>query len=680
MGSPGGLRYRRDIDGLRAVAIALVVGFHTFPSALPAGFVGVDIFFVISGFLISGILFESIDRGTFSYQRFYERRIIRLFPALLLVLVACSVAGGLVLEPDEYRALGKHVVAGATFTSNFAFFNEAGYFDSAAELKPLLHLWSLGIEEQFYIIWPVLVVVASRRSRSLPGVMLGLLAASFATAVWWADIDRNAVFYLPVPRLWELLIGAVLAYASFNRQRQVLLAGAGEGSPRKRTALPGRVIRETCAVVGALLIAVAVVWIDPAQPFPGVSALLPTTGAALLLAAGDEAWINRRVLGSSGLVFVGLISYPLYLWHWPVLVFARIVEAGPLSPALRLAAIAVSLALAWLTYRGVETWVRSNRSRAVTGSLLASMAAVVVAGIVVLGQDGLVGGARREAAAGSGKAPASYFPCPADSSKAEAALDHCVRSSVRAPERIVFGDSHAESLFHGLAARDDHSWLLLANNSCPPVRGIRVQADHPLCTEKTEHALQVLLQQNVARTVVLVFFGNYMLDVDLAADHLRTHTGPSTVRMSSTEIGATGKRELFLYGLGRMIDALEAAGKSVVVVVDVPELPFLPADCVPRVSTSAPARCVLARSAVLHRQAALRGMLAELSSAHPRIRLYDPVNVLCDDAECHLRAGGTALYRDSHHLSNAGSAVVARDFLDWLQRSESKSDLTDAAR
>ncbi len=209
--------YRRDIDGLRAIAILSVLCFHVFPDLFPGGFIGVDVFFVISGFLISGIIIGNLEKGSFSLVGFYSRRIRRIFPALAVVLVACWAFGWFVLLTDEYKQLGKHIAGGAGFISNILFWRESGYFDSAADRKPLLHLWSLGIEEQFYIIWPLLMSLAFRRKLKLVSMMLLLAVISFLVNIGGIRGNAAGLFYSPVTRFWELLIGCILAYQVYYK-------------------------------------------------------------------------------------------------------------------------------------------------------------------------------------------------------------------------------------------------------------------------------------------------------------------------------------------------------------------------------------------------------------------------------------------------------------------------------
>ena len=288
--------YRSDIDGLRAIAILSVIGFHAFPDWVRGGFIGVDIFFVISGFLISTIILDSLKRYSFSFVEFYSRRVKRIFPALILVLLASFACGWFALLPDEYEQLGKHIAAGGGFVANFAIWNESGYFDNAADTKPLLHLWSLGIEEQFYIIWPLLLWATWKCRFNLLLTTVLVATISFALNIGTSNSDVVAAFYAPHTRFWELLIGAHLAYLRVFHQSIPRAPKTGDGNLR--------------SFVGAALLAVAMSLITKERAFPGWWALLPTVGTALMISAGSQAWLNRAVLSNRVLVWFGLSSYP----------------------------------------------------------------------------------------------------------------------------------------------------------------------------------------------------------------------------------------------------------------------------------------------------------------------------------------------------------------------------------
>ncbi|CAN7447629.1 acyltransferase [Variovorax paradoxus] len=363
-------KYRPDIDGLRAVAVASVLAFHAFPDALPGGFIGVDIFFVISGFLITTIIMQSHAAGDFSYRDFYARRIRRIFPALTLVLLATLAFGWYALLPREFTELGKQAAGGAAFIANFVFWGEAGYFDTAAETKPLLHLWSLGIEEQFYIFWPMLLALAWRRRWPILRLLWVLAAVSFLVNVLTIHPYRTAAFYSPASRFWELMVGGILAC--------MRLKAAGKApAPAWRSHL------QSCLGVGLIVLGLVMTRSDKA--FPGWWALLPTLGAASCIAAGPAGLLNRHVLASRPMVWIGLISYPLYLWHWPLLVYARIVEEGEPAAWIRACLVLASVALAWFTYRFVERFTRARAQAGMLRSLVAGSTAIAVAGLLALG-------------------------------------------------------------------------------------------------------------------------------------------------------------------------------------------------------------------------------------------------------------------------------------------------------
>lgn len=363
--------YRADIDGLRAVAVLGVVLFHAFPSLLPGGFVGVDVFFVISGFLITGIIAERLAGGSFSFADFYVRRVRRIFPALVVVLAACLAAGWFMLLPGEFQALGRHALAAAGFMANFAFWADTGYFDAAAETKPLLHLWSLGIEEQFYLLWPLLLWVAFRRGWSLWVAALALTAVSFAANLLSIGRFPELTFYFPHTRLWELGAGAFLAL----RPARIRLSLSADST----------------AWLGLALLAAGFTFIRPADAFPGAWALLPVVGTMLLIEAGPQAGLNRWLLAQRVMVFIGLISYPLYLWHWPLLSFLHVQAAGgEPSVAARIAMVGLATLLSVLTWRFVEQPLRFGSSRRFSVRLLLSgMASVAVVAGMLWGSGGM---------------------------------------------------------------------------------------------------------------------------------------------------------------------------------------------------------------------------------------------------------------------------------------------------
>ena len=339
---PTSPQYRADVDGLRALAIVGVLLFHAFPALLPGGYVGVDVFFVISGFLIGSILSRELDLGQFSYLNFLLRRARRLLPALLVVLAVSMGVAAFLLVPEDLVNFYRHALSGALFIPNLVLWGDTGYTDPAAETKPLLHLWSLGVEGHFYLIWPIVLLLAWRLvGPRRVAVVAALAALSLLANLIWTPQDPVAAFYLPLTRFWELALGTLIAL-----------------SPR----LLGKVsspARHALSALGLGLIVVPMFWYTKLDSFPGWRAIMPVAGSAMLIATGPGAVINRAILSRRILVAIGLISYPLYLWHWALFTFGKyatlyFTERFELSILSTLALVAISVLLAWLTHRFVE--------------------------------------------------------------------------------------------------------------------------------------------------------------------------------------------------------------------------------------------------------------------------------------------------------------------------------------
>lgn len=462
--------YRPDIDGLRAIAVLLVIGFHAFPKVVHGGFVGVDVFFVISGFLISGIILEGLARGSFGSLDFYSRRIKRIFPALAVVLAACIPLGWAFCFPGDYLALGKYIATGAGFIANFALFNDAGYFDTVAELKPLLHLWSLGVEEQFYIVWPLMIVIAARWRGGATAVAAFVLLASFAANVIVTDINRAAAFFLPFTRFWELMVGCLLACLAAEGR----ILGPGGHVPRTET------FHNLAAAAGLSLVLGTALLLTGSAAFPGWWALMPTIGAGLLVVT-PKAWINRRLLGHPGLVAVGLISYPLYLWHWPLLTFTHLARMREPTELMKVGAIVAAFLLAHLTYRLIERPIRFGARTAwkPVGAALV-MVAIGSFGLFIYARDGFPERFPPEAlivlASQDLDWTAEYrhgtcFLGPnQDATQFTGACDQARGPDMRSV--FLWGDSHAAHLYPGLAllgARRGFALAQYTSAACPPI-------------------------------------------------------------------------------------------------------------------------------------------------------------------------------------------------------------------
>lgn len=659
--------YRPDIDGLRALAVLSVVGFHAFPGMFKGGFIGVDIFFVISGYLISQIIFGQFEAGRFSYKEFYSRRIRRIFPALVTVMAASLVAGSFLLIADDYVHLGWHTIAGSFSAANIVLWHEAGYFDVAANTKPFLHLWSLGVEEQFYIFWPIFLGLMWARKRNFLTVTVCVAALSFAYSIYAIHHDPIEAFFSPVTRLWELMLGGILAYMTLHHH------------PFLRSRQTEK------SLFGLLLIVLGLLLIRENHHFPGWWALLPGVGAFLIIAAGPGAWINKYILSHKIPVFIGLISYPLYLWHWPILVFQRMADPDIINVSdvtmvriNKLLALLASFILAYLTMRFIERPLRRSRNPRVVYALIAAAICVsCVAGLIIL-QKGFP---TRSANQGSAIADLvykidkdKYFPCPDALKGFDKPLDYCLQSKNTAPDFAIIGDSHAEDKFYGLAEKGGAtSWILLGHNSCPPVYGLSITGIVADCEKRSETIIDWLVSQPSVKTVLLSHYSGYFLTLDYAADHrLNKNAAPLLTFTSNGKEarGVEGKKAALAQGLGNTIRRLEKAGKNVILLVDIPELPFFPKDCLRHSDQSV---CHLTRAEMDARQKAYRSMIATVQKQHPHLKVFDPTELLCTEKNCIFQTDQMSIYRDSHHLSLRGGELYAQKFYNWYDSAYKKA-------
>jgi peptidoglycan/LPS O-acetylase OafA/YrhL len=614
--------YRPEIDGLRAIAVLAVVCFHAFPSSIRGGFIGVDIFFVISGFLISTIILQNLALGQFSLSDFYQRRIKRIFPALGLVLSTCLAFGWLALLADEYKQLGIHTASGAAFISNFVFWRESGYFDNASETKPLLHLWSLAIEEQFYIIWPLLLWIAWKLKINLLLLTIVLLLLSFALNVSGIGPDKIATFYSPQTRAWELLTGAIIAHIGLtsNQPRQL------------NTSLP-RHTQNILSLLGLSLLVIGFFFTTNKDAFPGWIALLPVVGTAVIIWTGSNTWLSKHILSHPLLVWFGLISFPLYLWHWPLLSFARIIESEIPSKGIRLAAICIAILFAWLTYRFLEKPIRTSptQPRRTALMLVAAMLGVGLLGVFVYKTDGLE--ARRNATPSlhegeTGHSPfhqyiyRNYSLCAektiADGSLRWEGMVQCGQSKDDPKVDVaLIGDSHAEHVFIGLAeGLKDKNVAFFIRNSAPYLSNPEYSAIYA----------HLIADRDIKQVVLTMWWIGRIT--------------PST------------KAEI-LRAAGALIDT----GKEVFITDDVPNFPFDPQKCRGRrwLSTSDPT-CTMSQAAATEQ--AYVHMLSEIVKADPRIKLISTQTLLCNGRDCNMTRDGKLLYRDYNHLNVNGSKYV----------------------
>ena len=638
------LVYRRDIDGLRAVAVIAVVLFHFGVPGFSGGFVGVDVFFVISGYLITSIIWRQREASRFSFVEFWARRARRILPALFVMMAAVLAVGWFLMAPKDYEELGRSVRYQVMFVSNLLFMRQEGYFDAASDLKPLLHTWSLAVEEQFYFVFPLLLTLLCSRFKHWRLVLFSLLLVSFGLSVWAVAQHPEKAFFLLPMRAWELLAGAMLAVAPAHQTR--LTPGAAQG----------------ISLLGMGLILVAVFGYDNSTPFPGAAALLPVLGVVALIWANEHqsTWVGQ-VLSSRLMVGLGLISYSWYLWHWPVFVFGSYAGADEFGPVLTGGLIALTLILGYLSWRFVETPFRERR-------ILAGRRQILVAaglGILVLGlagqalrwTDGLPSRLSEQAlqyARASEWAPELMACITDDKSPADTPFCRYGQSPSAPAQLLVWGDSHATALIPALedSARQHGVNVMLASSAgCLPLEGL----EHgKRCADYNRRVERTLATEPV-RDILLVARWSLYLYGDAKGDH------GHALRDSNGHYDRGVAEQRLADGLRARVEQLREAGYRVWLMKEAPLQPFNP-----------PYR--LSRLAMLHQPAAGVGMpvedhlkqkafinrlFADIAAADQDVRVLDPTPQLCDASGlCRAEQGGYSLYTDDNHLSQVGAKLL----------------------
>jgi peptidoglycan/LPS O-acetylase OafA/YrhL len=618
------LHYRPDLDGLRGIAILAVVGFHAFPTYVPGGFVGVDVFFVLSGFLISTIIIKQLCSSTFSLADFYVRRVRRLFPALAVVLAACLLFGWFALLPDEFQSLGKHVGAAAAFILNFSVWREGGYFDPAETLNPVLHLWSLGIEEQFYLVWPLVLLLLWQHKRSLAVTIGMLVVASFVANIVFSHRDPRGDFYLPVTRFWELGLGCLLAVLG-RRQRPGLLAGL-------RRALPG--LQPVLGGLGFVLICAAAVLFDAHMPFPGWAASVPVAGAMCIISASPDDWFRKHALAARPLVFVGIISYPLYLWHWPLLSFVTILGSGTAPGTVRAAVVLLSFLLAYLVFRLVELPIRTRSPLHASGVLAAGLGTLGVAGLIVFSAAGIKSRFGHDVHALQTASRINHYCLKNFPGRQD--FNYCKSTSDAQPEVMFLGDSRTQALYDAMVSLPHGSYpmMLLARGGCPAMLDVRAaeQDPHRVSCNKTWRDFVDAVHSLQPRVVVVVGGGSDLIPA-----------------------GVTGGSE-FENSLGELIGALRRTSR-VIYVRETPEFDTGPACFLRRIKVPwgecAP---VVPRAVFEQRLTAYNHAVDEVQARNPGLVVVDSMQALCGSKYCSQKlSSGELLYRDPLHLTSAGA-------------------------
>lgn len=612
------MKYRPDIDGLRAIAVLAVVLFHADIAAFGGGFIGVDVFFVISGYLITLVISEEIKENRFSLVAFYERRARRILPALFTVILVSGAVAPIALSPSRLAEFGESVVATTLFSSNILFWLQSGYFDAPADFKPLLHTWSLAVEEQFYIFYPLaLLVIAWFGGGRWRTFILPIVVITFALSSWAAIYNPSAAFYLPQSRIWELLIGSLLAF-------------------RLIPPISNRLFSEAASTVGLALIGWGIFAFDDTTPFPGANALFPCLGAALLIHSGaaNSSFVNR-LLSTRPLVFVGLISYSLYLWHWPAFVFTRSFIPRELTGFEAAAIIGFSFVAATLSWRFVERPFRGSKailSRRTLFSGAGGLAALLVAvGVVGSAADGSRFQSITQAVAGN--APGLEFYASRtcflerDQKFEDWQAQSCFITDGGESNALLWGDSFAAHFIPGLISNRaawSHNILQYTAASCAPVFGWSPFIV-PNCGAFNAHAVDVIKEFDI-KTVILSAQWNGAFGFGLAPESITDTV--QKLRNLGLKVIVIGQSPVFRSN----VEWLAARGKF-------PDGAPIEFD---------------------------ENINSQILQHSAEAVFIDPLPFLCDGPTCRFRTDESALFGDSSHLTVFGSNWFVERFVPLL--------------
>ncbi len=647
--------YRPDIDGLRCIAVLSVVFYHAGVPGFGGGYVGVDIFFVISGYLITSIIAHEVEAGNFSITTFYKRRIRRIFPALFFMTAIVTAIACIVLIPSDLNTFGQSLFATALFYSNIHFNNKMDYFASLAAESPLLHTWSLGVEEQFYILWPVFIILLFRQKtlRFNKGlILLFVCLASLAYAEWDMRLGQGSAFYLLPGRIWELGLGAALAIGCIP-------------------AIRSEPWRNVISLGGIGLIAYSVVCFSDQTLFPGLNALPPCLGAAMLIATGEKKTIGGSLLSLKPFVWVGLISYSLYLWHWPMLVLLRLNHGAPPTYMQILATVTASFCIAAFSYRFVERPFREDvlsgrwpfhffPTAAVTAVLFASFGVAfnISNGLPqrvtsdVLEADAIIKGknnGRRECELSKRTMPKTFCAFGVTDNKNY--------------DLVIWGDSHAGHYLPAVEKLAQYlglSGLLLRSSGCPPLLGVlRVDGygkENHACAKHNENSIKLIQQLKPKYILLASRWSVYTENVQATSRNLTF-----LINEKERRLNAETSRRVFAVALEETLEALSQTGARIMLLDQIPEFPMRVAQCVARrrMSGEDELNCVsIPRRRMEERAQVVMNLFQYSERKRSNVFVFRPYDFLCDKEFCSAFKNREILYRDDNHLSENGSLFL----------------------
>lgn len=625
-------KYRPEIDGLRAIAITMVLIYHAFPSFMPGGFIGVDVFFVISGYLITRIISDEIKNDSFKLSEFYRRRIDRIFPALLTVLISCLIFGWISLFADEYMQLGKLIAGSSSFTANIVLYSETGYFNTLSATKPLLHIWSLGVEEQFYIVFPLLMVFIFRSRLSAKASISFLIFISFSASLYVIEKNPDASFYLPQYRAWELLIGSILGTCDLDRLR---------------TSLKNPLSDMICF---SALICLAYVsfFMKADATFPGWNAVPPVIAAAALIAFMRKKSLFGSLMSCRPFVYIGFISYPLYLWHWPLLSFARVINGEDTSAAVRVVLVFSSFVLAVVTYSLIEKPLKRRASwKRKTTPLIVSMLAVFAFGVFAFNHNGIPSRQTVKASeAVSEQLNGALWQYLENENcnnkyhyKNRKGMPYwfCIMKYNRAPDVLLLGNSYANHLYPGMALNkkmENVNFLSLGTASV---------------VEGKVNSYRKASRDHYA----------FMDDI------INMESSIKYVIISGVEVSPDSKYISYLSNRIKMIHSL---GKKVIVFYPHVKLKNNIKACFSRPFKKPSQDCVTDDTEAKDIYKKFNAVKLAILKNNPDTLFFNPNNVFCKDGKCSSVLNGMPIYRDDYkHFSVYASMKVGDAFSNWAQ-------------
>jgi peptidoglycan/LPS O-acetylase OafA/YrhL len=668
------LSYRADIDGIRGIAVLSALIYHAFPNVLPSGFIGADIFFVLSGFLITHLILDRIDEKRFSLFEFYEGRVRRIFPTLILVLLTILILGWFVFLSNDYNQVGRHVLFSATFIQNLNLINgEIGYFDIDNSSMPLMHLWSISIEEQFYIFWPILVGTILRNKRKTLFALVSIITIlSFFYNYWLAKDFDKSIYFLFQTRAWEITCGSLLViFLKEFKSSNILLSNINKP-----------IFHDLISVVGLILILISFIIIDKNKLYPGTLALLPVSGTVLLILSRCSK-INRYLLSFKPLVWFGLISYSLYLWHMPLLSFLRLTSntiayESNYGIIMKILAIAISILISYLTWRHVETPIRilsSRKSIFVTLSLFFLLSGTAILGWWVQNQNGVT---KRLASNPIGidefikESPSLLRPCKFNEiqvGKGDCLTNKPLRDQNQIKgDVVVIGDSTARSSADGLADYYSKKNRFVHIFKADDVLGLKkIQTTKRSLSndfngsEYIDKAFE-WADTNGAKTVVLVSLGYRYLNSSKKEKSERRFEIFDMLNLKEADSEKnieTGIRRSFQYLKERKIETIFFHG--------LPEMSFLPLEsCFNKIFSLLPSQimspCATPRTVFEKAQQRYMSIVKKVLLEYPEVKTFDPSKFLCNSHLCYAIKNDKLIYSDRRHYTRAGSIWLSQYF------------------